>query len=153
MTLTTKKIAPLAIISALTLAISLFLKIPMPLTKGVVTVLDAGIILTALRFGKAEGAVVGGITGLLFDILSGYPQWAFFSLLIHAGQGYVAGLKGAKTLFLVLSCVLMVGGYFLISWLFYGLGAALADMPGNIIQAIFGVVVGITLERSLSRVK
>ena len=117
------------------------------------TVLDAGIILTALRFGKAEGAVVGGITGLLFDILSGYPQWAFFSLLIHAGQGYVAGLKGAKTLFLVLSCVVMVGGYFLISWLFYGLGAALADMPGNIIQAIFGVVVGITLERSLSRVK
>lgn len=79
MTLTTKKIAPLAIISALTLAISLFLKIPMPLTKGVVTVLDAGIILTALRFGKAEGAVVGGITGLLFDILSGYPQWAFLA--------------------------------------------------------------------------
>ncbi|MFZ1655744.1 MAG: ECF transporter S component, partial [Lactococcus raffinolactis] len=76
MTLTPKKISVLAMIAALTVAISFFLKIPMPLTKGVVTVLDAGVIFAALRFGRVEGAIVGGLTGLLFDLLSGYPHWA-----------------------------------------------------------------------------
>ncbi|MDR1606287.1 MAG: ECF transporter S component [Streptococcaceae bacterium] len=153
MKFTTKKIALLAIITALTVAISFFLKIPMPLTKGVVTVLDAGVILTALRFGRAEGAIVGGLTGLLFDLLSGYPHWALFSLLIHGGQGFVAGGRTARTAWLTLSCLIMVLGYFVVAWLFYGFGAALADMPGNIIQSIFGVVVGLTLESALSRVK
>lgn len=153
MTLTTKKMALLAIITALTVAISFFLKIPMPLTKGVVTVLDAGVILAALRFGRVEGAVVGGLTGLLFDLLSGYPHWAFFSLIIHGGQGYLASAKTARTLWLILSCVVMVVGYFLVALLFYGFGAAFADMPGNIIQSIFGVVGGLSLDRALLKVK
>lgn len=151
MTLQPKQIARLAVISALTIAISFFLKIPMPLTKGVVTVLDAGVIFAALRFGRIDGAIVGGLTGLLFDLLSGYPHWAFFSLIIHAGQGYVAGHERARSLSLALSCIFMVGGYFLVSWLFYGFGAALADMSGNIIQSIFGVMVALTLNRSLSK--
>ena len=153
MTLTPKKISVLAMIAALTVAISFFLKILMPLTKGVVTVLDAGVIFAALRFGRVEGAIVGGLTGLLFDLLSGYPHWAIFSLLIHGGQGYVAGGKTNRTLWLVLSGVIMVAGYFLVSWLFYGFGAALADMSGNIIQSIFGVVVALTLDRALVKIK
>jgi uncharacterized membrane protein len=111
------------------------------------------VIFAALRFGRVEGAIVGGLTGLLFDLLSGYPHWAIFSLLIHGGQGYVAGGKTNRTLWLVLSGVIMVAGYFLVSWLFYGFGAALADMPGNIIQSIFGVVVALTLDRALVKIK
>ncbi|GFH40117.1 ECF transporter S component [Lactococcus insecticola] len=153
MKISTKKIALLAIITALTVAISFFLKIPMPLTKGVVTVLDAGVILAALRYGRVEGAIVGGLSGLLFDLLSGYPHWAIFSLIIHGGQGFVAGAKTARIFWLILSCAIMVIGYFLVSWLFYGFGAAFADMPGNIIQSIFGVVVGLALSRSLEKVK
>lgn len=152
MILTPKVLARLAIMTALTVAISFFLKIPMPLTKGVVTVLDAGVIFAALRFGRMEGAIVGGLTGLLFDLLSGYPQWAVFSLLIHGSQGYVAGIERNRNFWLTLSGVIMVTGYFLVSWLFYGFGAALADMPGNVIQAIFGIVVALTANRTLTKV-
>lgn len=152
MILTPKVLARLAILTALTVAISFFLKIPMPLTKGVVTVLDAGVIFAALRFGRMEGAIVGGLTGLLFDLLSGYPQWAVFSLLIHGSQGYVAGIERNRNFWLTLSGVIMVTGYFLVSWLFYGFGAALADMPGNVIQAIFGIVVALTANRTLTKV-
>ena len=61
----THKIILLSIITALSVVLGYFLKIPTP--TGFLTLLDAGIFFTAFYFGKREGAVVGGLLGFLID--------------------------------------------------------------------------------------
>ena len=78
-------------IAALTVVLGYYLKIPTP--TGILTFLDAGIFFTAFYFGRKEGAIVGGLAGFLIDLISGYPQWMFFSLIFHGLQGYFAGFK------------------------------------------------------------
>ena len=58
---------------------------------------DAGIYFTVFYLGKKEGAIVGGLSAFLIDLLSSAPQWMFISLFIHGAQGYFAGLKGPRS--------------------------------------------------------
>ena len=92
----TTKIALVSLLTALSVVLGYFLKIPTP--TGILTFLDAGIFFTAFYFGSREGAVVGGLAGFLIDLLSGYPQWMFFSLVNHGLQGFFAGFKGKNSM-------------------------------------------------------
>ena len=83
----TRKIALLAVITALSIVLGNFFKIPTP--TGFLTLLDAGIYFTAFYFGRKEGALVGGLSGLLIALVAGYPQWMVFSLICHGLQGYL----------------------------------------------------------------
>ncbi len=104
----TQLIARLSILTALTVVLGYYTKLPTP--TGIVTLLDLGAYFTAFYFGRKEGAIVGGVGAFLLDLISGYPQWMFFSLLFHGGQGYFAGFKGkARYLGLLLATVVMVG--------------------------------------------
>ena len=139
----TTKIALLSLLTALSVVLGYFLKIPTP--TGILNLLDAGIFFAAFYFGSKAGAVVGGLAGFLIDLLSGYPQWMFFSLLFHGGQGYFAGFKGkARYLGLLFATVVMVGGYALASALFLGngWGAAISDIPNNLAQNFVGMALG-----------
>lgn len=108
----TKGIALLGLLSAATFVVGRFLQIPIPAINGYVTLLDAGIFTVALAFGKREGAIVGGLAAFLSDLTSGFPQWMFFSLIIHGGQGYLGALTKRKWINFILSGLFMVGGYF-----------------------------------------
>lgn len=88
----TTKIALVSLLTALSVVLGYFLKIPTP--TGILTLLDAGVFFAAFYFGSREGAVVGGLASFLIDLLSGYPQWMFFSLVNHGLQGFFAGFKG-----------------------------------------------------------
>ena len=90
----TTKIALVSLLTALSVVLGYFLKIPTP--TGILTLLDAGVFFAAFYFGSREGAVVGGLAGFLIDLLSGYPQWMFFSLVNH-------GLQGLRLVFYQLS--------------------------------------------------
>ena len=81
----TQLIARLSILTALTVVLGYYTKLPTP--TGIVTLLDLGAYFTAFYFGRKEGAIVGGVGAFLLDLISGYPQWMFFSLLFHGGQG------------------------------------------------------------------
>ncbi len=81
----------IAMLTALTCALSLTFIIPVPQTKGFVTLCEAGIYISALLFGPSAGAFVGGMSGGIIDFLSGYPEWAFFSIVIHGVQGWIVG--------------------------------------------------------------
>jgi len=123
----TQLIARLSILTALTVVLGYYTKLPTP--TGIVTLL----------------AIVGGVGAFLLDLISGYPQWMFFSLLFHGGQGYFAGFKGkARYLGLLLATVVMVGGYALASALFLGngWGAAISDIPNNLAQNFVGMALG-----------
>lgn len=142
-----QKLAFLSVITALSVVLGNFLKIPSP--TGFLTLLDAGIYFTAFSFGRKEGAIVGGLSGFLIDILAGYPQWMVFSLICHGLQGYFAGFKGRDFYAgLVLAAVFMVGGYAVSGWILSGPGAAIEGIFGNFMQNTFGLAVGYALYRA-----
>ena len=37
---------------------------------------------------------------------------------------------------------IMIAGYFMFEWIFFGLPVALADVAGNVVQGVFGIVAG-----------
>ena len=78
-----KRLAQLAMMTALTVALSMMVIIPIPATKGIVTLCEVGIYLSACLFGGTGGLIVGSLSGGLIDLLSGYPQWMIFSFVIH----------------------------------------------------------------------
>lgn len=131
----------MAVLTALSVVLA-FIHVPTP--TGYLTLLDVGIYFTAYYLGSKYGAVVGGLSGFLIDLLLGYPQYMFHSLIAHGAQGYFAGWTGKKRILgLTLASILMVGWYFLATFLLgYGLGGALAGIPGNLLQNLFGMLVG-----------
>lgn len=150
---TTKQITLLALLAAATFVLGRFSQIPIPAINGYVSLLDAGIFAVALSFGRKEGAVVGGLAAFLIDLMSGFPQWMFFSLAIHGLQGYLAALTRSKWLNFILASLMMVGGYFFASWFLYGFMAAvnpLTNIP-NLIQTILGYFVGTLVAQLLKK--
>lgn len=131
----------MAVLTALSVVLA-FIHVPTP--TGYLTLLDVGIYFTAYYLGSKYGAVVGGLSGFLIDLLLGYPQYMFHSLIAHGAQGYFAGWTGKKRILgLILASILMVGWYFLATFLLgYGLGGDLAGVPGNLLQNLFGMLVG-----------
>lgn len=149
---TTRKLTLLSLLTGLTLVLGFYFKLPTG--KGVTTLLDVGIFFTAFYLGRIEGAIVGGLSAFLFDLLAGYPQWMFISLLAHGIQGYFAGFSGKKRIVgLVAATVVMVGIYFLASSLMYGVVAASADLVTNIMQNVVGIAGAYFLYLGLSKVK
>ena len=146
----TTKIALVSILAASSVVLGYFIKIPTP--TGIFTLLDVGVFFTAFYFGSREGAVVGGLAGFLIDLISGYPQWMFFSLLNHGFQGYFAGFKGKwQWLGLVLATIFMVAGYALASAWMNGWGAAIPEIIPNLLQNIVGMTLGFLLCRSVKK--
>ena len=77
----------------------------------------------------------------------------FFSLLFHGLQGYFAGFKGKwKWLGLVLATFLMVAGYACATSWMKGWGAALTDIPHNLLQNFIGMIVGYLLYQSIKKI-
>ncbi|WP_205015493.1 ECF transporter S component [Streptococcus porcinus] len=147
-----KMMVLLSILTALTTMLGKFVSIGTP--TGFLTLLDAGIYFTAFYLGKREGMIVGALSGFLIDLVSGYPNWMFFSLIAHGSQGYFAGLTGkSRILGLVLSSLAMVSIYFMATIPMYGLGAAVAGIIGNVGQNFLGMLVGYLVYLSFSRVK
>ncbi|MGT2888656.1 ECF transporter S component [Streptococcus didelphis] len=145
-----KLLTLLSLLTALTIILGKFISIGTP--TGFLTLLDAGIYFTAFYLGKKEGMIVGALSGFLIDILSGYPNWMFFSLIAHGSQGYFAAFKGKKRwLGLSLASLCMVGVYFLASIPMYGIGAALAGIMGNLAQNFLGMVIGYLIFVSVSK--
>ena len=148
----TKKLTLLAVLTALSVTFGFVAKIPTP--TGLLTLVDAGIYFTAFYLGKKEGAIVGGLSAFLIDLLSSAPQWMFISLLIHGAQGYFAGFKGKyRIVGLLLATIAMVGGYALASIFMYGIGSAVAEIIPNFCQNTLGLVVGWVLYQGFKKVQ
>lgn len=145
-----KKLIYLAIIVALNVAISKVLLIPTP--GGFITVMDGLVFTAATLFGKKEGAIVGGLSGFLLDIVSGYPQWMIFSLVIHGAQGYLSVSTKSRTMNYLLATSLMIIGYGLANILFYGPGGFLPSLFPNLLQNISGIIIAAALVPTLHRI-
>ena len=146
-----KTIAILAIMVAIIRALTMLVRIPTAPTRGYINLGDAAIYFAAYAFGPVIGGIAGGLGTGLADMIGGYPQWMVLSFFIHGLQGLAAGYIGRSGRLAALACgrlaggVIMVGGYFLAACALYGMGPALTEIPGNMIQSAAGWIIAVPL--------
>jgi len=143
-----RTIALVAVMAAVTCVFTL-VRFPILGGRGYVHLGDMAANFAALAFGPWFGFAIAGGGMALADILSGYAFFAPATLVIHGLQGFVVGYiaflsrqrQGAMLVGAILGEIIMVVGYFLAEALFlYGLAPALAELPWNLAQGLFGLL-------------
>lgn len=154
---TTQELVVLAVSTAVIVAISRVILIPVPTTNGLVTICDAGIYIMAMLFGPLGGLIVGALSGFLIDLTAGYMVWMIPSAIIHGLQGYIFGkfyMQGRKMMGYVVSGIFMIVCYAIATGLIYDLAAGLYSFPSNSMQIIFSVIIAELLgERLIKALK
>lgn len=151
-----------ALLTALNVVISRILIIPIPFTHGNINLCDAGIFIVAMLYGPWAGLFTGAVSGFLLDLISGYSQYMFFSLIVHGLEGLVVGLlfqrlradssKVKQVGIMLVGTIIMVAGYFCSDSILYNIQTGLVGIPMNCIQGIVGLVVALLLTPQLRKV-
>ncbi len=152
------KIASLAILIAITTVFTYIVRIPTTPTRGYINLGDVAIFFTAITFGPFSAFIAGGLGTALADLLAGYAQWAPFTFFAHGLQGLVIGLiirnkvniPGIILSFIAATFV-MAGIYYITAGFMYGFGPALLEIPGNILQNVAGVAIGVPLAAAVKK--
>ena len=163
----TKQLTIGAVLIAINIVLSYVAKLPTP--TGFVSLVETGIFIGAWHFGSKMGLAVGGLTGFLLDLFAGYPQWMFFSLIIHGTEGWIIGhynvkkTVGIRILGNFLGGLAMVVGYWVAgSFLLWVTGgskmslqsaalAGLTDVPANIVQVLVGFILALIVSVPLRK--
>ena len=152
-----KKIVLAALFAAFACVATMSIRIPTPGTGGYIHPGDAVVILSGIILGPHWGLLAAGIGSALADLLGGYFIYVPITFVIKGVVAFAAGLiyqkigKTAKSrgaavvLGGIADIVLVAGGYFLCETMMYGMVAAAASVPANIIQGISGLVIGALL--------
>ncbi|MGX7144916.1 ECF transporter S component [Facklamia languida] len=134
-----------AIFAALTALVTMIIKIPIPNGAGYLNLGDGVLMVSGLLFGPWVGACVGGIGSAIADLLSGYAAYAPFTLVVKGLEGFLAAylLRKFSNRWpgLIIAGLAMALGYFLTDWILYQYPAAIASLPMNIGQGLFGALV------------
>lgn len=146
-----KRLVLPALLIALNVAIARIFIIPVPMTHGNINLCDAGIFIAALLYGRRTGLFVGAFSGFLLDLISGYAQYMFFSLIVHGLEGFVVGWIGYQAVrklqltALLVGGLIVISGYFITDTLLYSLTPGLVGIPTNAIQVLTGAVIALPL--------
>ena len=156
-----KKLVYSALFAAIICAATLALRFPTP-TGGYFHAGDAIVLLGAFVLGPAWGAFAAGLGSMLADLISGFALYAPASFIIKAAVALIAaailksGMFKNKTVLAVFAGAIaelfMVGAYFFYDSVVLKFGlAAMGDIPANLIQAVFAVIAGAALYKSLEK--
>lgn len=151
----TKNIVLSAMLAALVCVATMIIKIQLT-PNGYINLGDGVIILAAKALGPLYAFLAAGIGSMLADLLSGFAFYAPATFIIKgimALSAYfmmkkLSGIKNGTLSVVIASLVaelVMIVGYGIFEAVAYGIGAALASMPGNSIQAVAGIVSGALL--------
>lgn len=148
-----------ALMIALTTVFTLLVRVPVPATGGYINLSDVAIMFAGLTFGPFTGLLAGGIGAGLADVLGGYAQFAPLTLVAHGVEGLIAGYlaynRGLARMAIgwLLGGLFMVAAYLVGEATVMGIGwaGALTEVPGNLVQALAGGVVGIPLVLGVRR--
>jgi len=154
---TTKIALSVVLASAVTVS-TMIIRVPIPATSGYLNFGDIMIFVSALLFGEFVGGFAGGVGSAIADIL-GFPAFAPYTLVIKGLEGVLAGyISNGKSLVRdvvgwAAGAAAMVLGYFLVETYImgFGLGAALFEIPSNLVQVGAGALIGIPAARTLRK--
>lgn len=161
-----KRIAVLALMTALVAVATIAIRIPMPATDGYVNLGDAFVLFCGVVFGPVSGSIAGGVGSALADLIGGYAHWILPTFLIKGMEGALVGMLfslfkriGVRRFFAagfssILSAIWMVVGYFFASWVMKGSAAvAFTSVTGNAAQGGVGVVLCVALLLATYRIR
>ena len=156
-----------ALLAAMACVATLVIRVPSP-TNGYMNLGDAVVLLGAYLLGPGWGAAAG-VGSALADLLGGYPVYMPATLVIKAAMAALAaglyrllGRRGGWTFVLCGAAaeVPMVAGYWLFDALLaasggrafgLALAGAVAGIPSNLVQALFGAAASTLLAAALRR--
>ena len=160
------KIASIVILSAIVTIFTLVVRIPIAPTRGYLNLSDVAIFFVAFIFGPVSALVAGGLGTAIADLVGGYGQWAPISFVVRGLEGFLIGIVynilikkdfRLNNIFLqgflcfLTGASVMVNGYFVAGIFMVGPGAALVEVPGNVMQALAGVVGGMSLAVAIKK--
>ncbi len=154
-------ISIIGIFTALTIILTYLIKIPIPATGGYFNFGDICVMLSGLIFGPWVGLVAGGVGSMLADAL-GFPQFMFITLLAKGLEGFIVGIitnPRARTKRIERQDIIgtLIGGvpmiliYFLAEVPLFGIGAALVELPWNILQIGCAVAFALTAATTIRK--
>ena len=158
-----KRLVQAALIAALACIATMLVKIPSPV-KGYINLGDCIVLVAGWVLTPFYGFLAAGIGSAMADLFSGYMVYVPATFLIKglmalaACYGYKLlrkplGTLPARLLSGAAAEVIMLLGYFLFAGILYGFGPALLNIPGNIVQGIAGLAIGIPLTGIVNRSK
>lgn len=159
----TSKLVLTALMMCIIMIATMFIKLPIPFTQGYVHLGDAMIFLSVILLGKKHGAVAAGLGSALGDILGGFAFWAPWTLFIKFAMAFIFGMfmeqkeegkigSAAEFAGMIISCAVMVLGYYVAEGLMYGNWIApLVGILWNIGQFAVGMVVAKVIAAALLR--
>lgn len=156
----TRRLVLSALFAALICVATFVVKIPVPGSPAAYMNAGDAIIYTAgVALAGPWAAAAAGIGSAFADLIVGAPVYAPATLVIKAAMGFIVGaaLHGRKAswrylLFMIIASLVMVAGYGIYETFLYGLQPALAYSPFNLIQAAFGVAIGVPLAILVRRI-
>ena len=144
----TKSITITALSAALIFLFTWVVRVPGPITGGLVHMGNVPFFVASIVYGPYVGAIAGAIGMGMFDIFSGYIAWAPITVITCLIMGYVLGnvTKRFNTKNLIIGFVLMVvikvlGYYFGEAIMYKSFVTPFASIPGNIVQILLSAVV------------
>ena len=160
---TTKKLVMTALMMALTMVATMFIRIPLPL--GYVNLGDVFVLLSVFILGPVYGTIAAGIGSGLADLF-GYITYAPGTLIIKSAMALVAWLiymllsKATGKEMLgeivggIVGALVMATGYFFYEIMFFTTaGVAIVNAPWNLLQGGVGVVLSVIIIRVLKATK
>lgn len=156
----TKKMVIAALFAAITLVATL-IKLPVPMTNGYVNLGDCVVLLCGWILGPAYGFIAAGLGSALTDLIYGYVVYIPATFIIKGLMAllayYIFNYCGKNTFSRIISAfiaeVVMVSGYLVFEGFMYGFAGSVINIPGNAIQGVFGIIVGIFLIKILQNKK
>lgn len=153
----TKLLVKYSVLIALTTVMTIFIRIPAIGTpNGYLNLGDMVLFIAAMLLGKGGGLIVGGLGSAVADILVGYAHYAPITLVVKGLEGFIAGAiletnigRKIPILATAIGGIWMALGYYLAEIFMYGAKAALAGVPGNIMQGLFGAITAVLLFKAI----
>lgn len=143
--------------AALACVATMSIRIPTPGTGGYIHPGDAVVILCGIFMDPVTAFLAAGIGSAMADLLGGYFIYVPITFMIKGIVAYLCSRLAMKISAVgkspmasvagggIIDMAVVTGGYCLCEIFLYGLGAALASVPSNLIQGLGGLVIASVL--------